>query len=163
MKLHDLRPAPGSKSPRKRVARGVGGKGGKTGGRGIKGQGTRKNIRPGFEGGQTPLRRRTPKLGGFKNPFRIEHAVVNLDVLGEAFSAGDQVTPETLRARGLVHKQGLVKVLARGGIDKPLTVAVHALSKSAAAAIQAAGGQVEIVPPPREGRPPARGNALTNR
>ncbi|MGH9021549.1 MAG: 50S ribosomal protein L15 [Acidimicrobiia bacterium] len=163
MKLHELRPAPGSKFPRKRVARGIGGKGGKTAGRGVKGQGTRTNIRPGFEGGQTPLRRRTPKLGGFKNPFRIEYSVVNLDVLEDAFAAGDQVTPDTLRARGLVHKHGLVKVLGRGGISKALSVRVHALSKSAVAAIQAAGGQVEILPPPREGRPPARGNALTNR
>ena len=163
MKLHDLKPAPGSNQARKRVARGVGGRRGKTAGTGTKGQGTRDTIKPGFEGGQTPLTRRTPKGKGFKNPFRVEYTVINLDGL-EDFPAGAMVTPDTLRARGLVHKHGLVKVLGRGEITKPLTVRVHAFSKSAAEAIQAAGGTVEsLVPPGGAKRPPARGNALTNR
>jgi large subunit ribosomal protein L15 len=81
IKLHDLKPAPGSKQQPRRVGRGIGGKGGKTAGRGHKGQGARNNIKPGFEGGQTPLTRRTPKAKGFKNPFRVEYHVVNLDTL----------------------------------------------------------------------------------
>ena len=126
-KVHDLKPAPGSKPKKQRVARGIGGRRGKTAGTGTKGQGTRDTIKPGFEGGQTPLTRRTPKLKGFKNPFRIEYTVINLDHL-DGFEAGSEVTPETLRARGLVHKHGLVKVLGRGEINRPLTVRVHAFS-----------------------------------
>jgi large subunit ribosomal protein L15 len=163
MKIHDLQPAPGAHKRRKRVARGTGGRGGKTAGSGIKGQGTRDTIKPGFEGGQTPLTRRIPKGKGFKNPFRVEYNVINLDGL-DGFDAGAEVNPDTLRARGLVHKQGLVKVLGRGELGKPLTVAAHAFSKSAADAIRAAGGTVRTIPLPREGRrPPARGNALTTR
>lgn len=163
MKIHDLKPAPGSKAKKQRVGRGVGGRRGKTAGSGTKGQGTRSSIKPGFEGGQTPLTRRTPKLKGFKNPFRIEYTVINLDGL-DGFAAGSEVTPDTLRERGLVHKHGLVKVLGRGTIDKPLTVRVHAFSETAAAAIRAAGGTIESTVP--EGglrRPPAKGNALMNR
>lgn len=163
MKVHDLKPAPGSNPAKKRVGRGIGGRRGKTAGTGTKGQGTRDTIKPGFEGGQTPLTRRTPKLKGFKNPFRIEYTVINLDRL-EDFPAGAEVTPETLRAKGLVHKHGLVKVLGRGEVTKPLTVRVHAFSKAAAEAIKAAGGTAEtLVPPGGLARPPARGNALTNR
>ncbi|HKN41026.1 MAG TPA: 50S ribosomal protein L15 [Acidimicrobiia bacterium] len=162
-KVHDLKPAPGSKPKKQRVARGIGGRRGKTAGTGTKGQGTRDTIKPGFEGGQTPLTRRTPKLKGFKNPFRIEYTVINLDGLDD-FEAGAEVTPETLRARGLVHKHGLVKLLGRGEITKPLTVRVHAVSAAAAEAVRAAGGTVETVEPPGGAkRPPARGNALTNR
>jgi large subunit ribosomal protein L15 len=162
-KVHDLKPAPGSRAKKQRVGRGVGGRRGKTAGTGTKGQGTRDTIKPGFEGGQTPLTRRTPKLKGFKNPFRIEYTVINLDHL-DAFEAGAEVTPETLRARGLVHKHGLVKVLGRGEIGRPLTVRVHAVSAAAAEKIRAAGGTVETVEPPGGAkRPPARGNALTNR
>ncbi|MER3452295.1 MAG: 50S ribosomal protein L15 [Acidimicrobiia bacterium] len=162
MKLHDLRPSPGAHRDRKRVGRGIGGKGGKTAGRGTKGQRARDTVPVGFEGGQMPLIRRVPKLKGFKNPFRVEYTVVNLDTL--ARFEGEEVSPETLRARGLVHKHGLVKVLGRGEIDRPLRVRAHAFSKSAAQAITAAGGSVEILPPPfGHGRPPARGNALTNR
>jgi len=139
MKVHDLQPAPGSNPKKQRVGRGIGGRRGKTAGSGTKGQGTRSSIKPGFEGGQTPLTRRTPKLKGFKNPFRIEYTVINLDHLGD-FEAGSEITPETLRARGLVHKHGLVKVLGRGTVSVPLTVRVHAFSESAAAAIRAAGG-----------------------
>jgi large subunit ribosomal protein L15 len=162
MKVHDLKPPTGSTRPKRRVGRGTAGKGGKTAGRGMKGQGARNNIKPGFEGGQMPLARRVPKLKGFKNPFRVEYAVVNLDTL-EAFE-GDQVDPDVLRARGLVAKQGMVKVLGRGQLSRALQVKAHAFSKSAEQAITAAGGSVEILPPPfGHGRPAARGNALTNR
>jgi large subunit ribosomal protein L15 len=161
VKVHDLKPAPGSSRDRRRVGRGIGGKGGKTAGRGTKGQNARNSVRPGFEGGQMPLSRRVPKLKGFKNPFRIEYTVVNLDAL-EAFD-GTEVTPDTLRAKGLVHKRGLVKVLGRGELNRTLHVSAHAFSASAEAAITGAGGTVEVLPPPFEGRPPAKGNALTNR
>src|ERR1700758_29991 len=142
MKVHDLAPAPGSTRQRRRVGRGIAGKGGKTAGRGTKGQGARDNVKPGFEGGQLPLTQRVPKLKGFKNPFRVEYVVVNLDTL-EAFE-GEVVSPETLRARGLVHKHGLVKVLGRGDLNRRLAVSAHAFSRSAAAAIEQAGGRVEV-------------------
>ena len=162
MKVHDLHPAPGSTKPKRRVGRGIGGKGGKTAGRGTKGQGARNNIKPGFEGGQLPLMQRIPKLKGFKNPFRVEYVVVNLDTL-EAFD-GTEVSPETLRAKGLVHKHGLVKVLGRGELTRKVSVRAHAFSKSAEQAITAAGGSVEVLPPPfGNGRPPAKGNQHTNR
>jgi large subunit ribosomal protein L15 len=162
MKIHELAPAPGSTRARRRVGRGIAGKGGKTAGRGTKGQGARGNIKPGFEGGQLPLTQRIPKLKGFKNPFRVEYNVINLDTL-EAFE-GDVVSPETLRAAGLVHKHGLVKVLGRGEITRRVQVSAHAFSQSATTAIEAAGGRVEVLPPPfGHGRPPAKGNALTNR
>jgi large subunit ribosomal protein L15 len=162
MKVHDLKPAAGSTRARRRVGRGIGGKGGKTAGRGTKGQAARGSIKPGFEGGQLPLAQRIPKLKGFKNPFRVEYTVVNLDAL-ESLS-GNVVNPDTLRAAGLVHKRGLVKVLGRGTISRALEVHVHATSKSAEKAITEAGGSVEILPPPfGHGRPPAKGNALTNR
>ena len=163
MKVHDLQPPPGSKTARRRVGRGIGGKGGKTAGRGSKGQGARNNIAPRFEGGQTPLHRRTPKAKGFKNPFRVEYVVVNLDTL-EGLDAGDVVDPGVLRSHGLVAKRGLVKILGRGEVSKALTVRAHAFSQGAVSAIEAAGGRVEIIPAPwGDGRPPARGNALTNR
>jgi large subunit ribosomal protein L15 len=163
MKVHDLKPAAGSRRAPKRIARGIGGKGGKTAGRGSKGQGARDTVKPGFEGGQTPLHRRTPKAKGFNNPFRVEYHVVNLDTL-EGLDAGSEVSPATLRARGLVAKQGLVKILGRGELTRGLTVRAHAFSASARRAIESAGGSVEIVPAPwGDRRPPARGNALTNR
>jgi large subunit ribosomal protein L15 len=162
VKLHDLRPAAGSKRDRRRVGRGTAGKGGKTAGRGTKGQGARDTVPVGFEGGQLPLQQRVPKLKGFKNPFRVEYTVVNLDTLETA--DGDEVTPETLRAAGLVHKHGLVKVLGRGQLTRAVRVRAHAFSTSAEWAITAAGGTVEVLPPPfGHGRPPAKGNALTNR
>src|SRR3984957_2339362 len=105
MKVHDLKPPEGSTKARRRVGRGIAGKGGKTAGRGTKGQGARNNIKPGFEGGQLPLKQRIPKLKGFNNPFRVDYTVVNLETL-ETF-VGDTVNPETLRAVGLVHKHGL--------------------------------------------------------
>jgi len=158
---HDLKPAPGAHRDRKRVGRGIGGKGGKTAGRGSKGQRARSKVPPWFEGGQLPLTQRVPKLKGFKNPFRVEYVVVNLDAL--ATFEGDEVSPETLRAAGLVHKHGLVKVLGRGQLERALRVSAHAFSKTASQAITAAGGTVNVLPKPFGVRPPARGNALTNR
>ena len=161
MKVHDLQPAPGSRKKKIRVGRGTSGRRGKTAGRGTKGQGARNNIPVGFEGGQLPLAQRVPKLKGFKNPFRVEYTVVNLDAL-QAFE-GDLVNPDTLREKGLVHKRGLVKVLGRGELTRAVRVSAHAFSKSAEAAITGAGGSVEVLPPPfGHGRPPAKGNALTN-
>src|SRR6266571_1173971 len=136
MRIHDLKAPPGSTKPRRRVGRGIAGKGGKTAGRGMKGQGARDTVPPGFEGGQMPLARRIPKLKGFKNPFRVEYAVVNLDAL-EGFE-GDEVTPEALRERGLVAKHGLVKVLGRGQLSRALRVRAHAFSRTAEQAITGA-------------------------
>ena len=162
MKIHDLQPAPGSNRRRKRVGRGIGGKGGKTAGRGTKGQGARDTIPVGFEGGQLPLAMRVPKLRGFNNPFRIEYQALNLDVL-EATGL-DAIDPETLHSKGLTHKGALVKVLGRGQITRAVTVKAHAFSKAAEAAITAAGGSVEVLPLPwGDRRPPAKGNHLTNR
>jgi large subunit ribosomal protein L15 len=162
MKIHDLAPAPGAHRGRRRVARGTAGKGGKTAGRGTKGQGARDNVKPGFEGGQLPLTQRIPKLRGFKNPFRVEYNVVNLDSL--AALEVDQVDPEVLRSAGLVHHKGLVQVLGRGELERAVHVHAHAFSKAAADAIVAAGGSVTVVPKPfGDRRPPARGNALANR
>jgi large subunit ribosomal protein L15 len=161
MKIHDLAPAPGSKKDRTRKGRGIGSKG-KTAGRGSKGQGARGTIPAGFEGGQTPLYRRSPKAKGFNNPFRVEYVVVNLDVLAELDAA--TIDPGVLRSHGLVAKQGLVKVLGRGELSKAVTVRAHAFSKSAIAAIEAAGGRTEVIPAPwGDRRPPAKGNAHTNR
>ena len=163
MKVHDLKPAKGSRKAKVRVGRGTSGRRGKTAGRGMKGQHARNTVKLGFEGGQTPLHRRTPKARGFNNPFRVEYNVVNLDTL-EEFSGGDEVTPETLREQGLVAKRGLVKVLGRGELKKSLKVSAHGFSESAKAAIESAGGSVtELDLPWGDRRPPAQGNALTNR
>jgi large subunit ribosomal protein L15 len=162
VKLHDLKPAPGSNTRKRRVGRGIGGKGGKTAGRGTKGQNARNNVPVGFEGGQLPLQQRVPKLKGFNNPFRVEYQAINLDAI-EAFE-GTDVNPSSLRAVGLVHKHGLVKVLGRGELTRKVTVRAHAFSKAAEAAITAAGGTVEVLPLPwGDGRPPAKGNQHTNR
>jgi large subunit ribosomal protein L15 len=164
IKVHDLKPAPGSTKPKRRVGRGIAGKGGKTAGSGIKGQTTRNTVNRGFEGGQTPLHRRSPKAKGFNNPFRVEYQAINLDVLDAAFEGGATVSPDTLRDRGLVHKNGLVKVLGRGELSKALTVSAHAFSATARERIEAAGGRVEELPSPWEGRrPPAKGNQHANR
>ena len=162
MKIHDLKPAEGSNKRAKRVARGIGGAGGKTAGRGTKGQKARSKVKVGFEGGQMPLARRVPKLRGFNNPFRVEYQPINLDTIVE--SGLREVSPETLFAQGLVSKGALVKVLGRGEVTTAVTVKAHAFSKSAEAAIIAAGGTVEVLPAPwGDRRPPAKGNALTNR
>jgi large subunit ribosomal protein L15 len=162
LKLHDLRPADGSRQRAIRVGRGTGGRRGKTAGRGTKGTSARDTVPAWYEGGQLPLQRRIPKLRGFKNPFRVEYQAINLDTI-EA-SELDEVSPEILRAKGLVHKHALVKVLGRGEISRAVTVRAHAVSKSAEAAITAAGGSVELLPKPYGGpRPPATGNQHTNR
>jgi large subunit ribosomal protein L15 len=162
VKIHDLHPAPGSKRPRRRVGRGIAGKGGKTAGRGTKGAGARGNPKPGFEGGQLPLTQRIPKLKGFKNPFRVEYTIVNLDALQDLEAT--EVNPEVLRRSGLVHKQGMVKVLGGGELTRRVNVSAHAFSASATSAIEAAGGSTTVMPPPfGHGRPPAKGNALTGR
>ena len=162
MKIHDLKPAEGSNRRRKRVGRGIGGKGGKTAGRGTKGQGARTTIPARFEGGQMPLHMRVPKLRGFTNPFRVEYQAVNLDTIAE--SGLDVVDPVSLLSKGLVGKGSLVKVLGRGSLDRAVTVRAHAFSKSAEAAITAAGGSIEVLPLPwGDRRPPAQGNQFTNR
>jgi large subunit ribosomal protein L15 len=143
MKLHHLRPAKGAKKERTRVGRGRAGARGKTAGRGTKGTGARGSLRAGFEGGQMPLIRRIPKLKGFKNPNRVEYAPVNVEILAKYFD-GD-VTPEALYAHGLAHKGAKIKVLARGELDKKLTVRAHAFSKSAREKIEAAGGTAEVL------------------
>jgi len=144
LQLHHLRPAPGSKRPKRRVGRGEAGRRGKTAGRGTKGLKARSKLRVGFEGGQMPLMRRLPKMRGFKNPNKEYFALVNVEAL-EVFSEGATVTPEELRSRGMVKKRGRVKVLGEGEIVRALTVRAHAFSKSAVAKIEAAGGTVEVI------------------
>jgi len=162
MKVHDLAPAPGAHRSRRRVARGIAGKGGKTAGRGTKGAKARDTSKPGFEGGQLPLTQRIPKLRGFANPFRVEYNVVNLDVL-EDLEDGE-VTPDSLKAAGIVHHKGLVKVLGGGELTRAVHVSAHAFSQTAKTAIEAAGGSVTVLAKPfGDRRPPARGNALANR
>ena len=129
MKIHDLQPPEGSNRRSKRVARGIGGKGGKTAGRGSKGQRARNTVRVGFEGGQNPLHLRLPKLRGFNNPFRVEYQAVNLDTIVE--TGMTEVSPSTLHERGLVRKNSLVKILGRGEISTKIDVSAHAFSKSA--------------------------------
>jgi len=141
LKLHHLRPAPGSKKDRTRVGRGEGSKG-KTAGRGTKGTKARYQVRPGFEGGGVRLVMRTPKLRGFKNPFRVEYQVVNLEALAELFPNGGNVTKADLVAKGAVRKNEPVKVLGNGDISVKLNVSVDKVSASAEAKIVAAGGSV---------------------
>ncbi len=165
IKVHDLQPAPGSNRDRKRVGRGIGGKGGKTAGRGTKGQGARDTIPAGFEGGQLPLTQRLPKLKGFNNPFRVSYSVVNLTDLNDLAAEGVVVIdPEVLRAHGKLRKNALLKVLAQGEITVAATVSAHGFSAAAAEAIKAAGGSTVKLDMPNGGRRlPAKGNALTNR
>jgi large subunit ribosomal protein L15 len=144
LKLHNLAPAPGSKKKKIRVGRGEGGRRGKTAGRGTKGLKARNSLRPGFEGGQTPLAMRLLKLRGFANPNKEAYAVVNLTSFAD-FKAGSEVTPETLRDKGLIRHRGLVKVLAEGELDKALTVKAHAFSAAAKEKIEKAGGTVEVL------------------
>ena len=162
MRVNDLKPAPGAKRRAKRVGRGVGGKGGKTAGRGTKGQHARNTVAPGFEGGQMPLKQRVPKTKGFNNPFRIEYQAVNLDTI-DALGL-TEVTPATLAEHGIAHKGALIKVLGRGEISRAVRVTAHGFSATAAAAITAAGGSVDTLPSQfRTGRPPVKGNQFTNR
>jgi large subunit ribosomal protein L15 len=143
--LSSLHPAPGARSPRKRVGRGPGSGLGKTAGRGHKGRKSRSggNSPPGYEGGQMPLQRRLPKRG-FRNPFRKEYDVVNLQSLGR-FPAGASVDPAALHEAGLTGKHARVKVLGKGTLEHALTVKAHAFSESAKAAIEAKGGSVEVL------------------
>lgn len=143
LKLHDLRPAPGSNKPKIRVGRGEGGKRGKTAGRGTKGTYARNTVRPGFEGGQMPLHMRLPKLRGFKNPAKVYYQVVNLDALNELYPDGGDVTVESLVEKGAVRKNRLVKVLGSGEISVKVNVTVDAWSASAKEKIEAAGGSLE--------------------
>ena len=161
MKIHDLKPADGANRKAKRVGRGIGGKGGKTAGRGTKGQRARNTVPVGFEGGQLPMHMRIPKLRGFNTPCRVEYQAVHLDTI-EA-SGLDEVTPESLLAKGLVSKGALVKVLGRGELTRKVTVKVHACSASAEAAITGAGGSVEKLDLPFAVRPAFKGSAHTNR
>ena len=142
LKVHHLRPVPGSNTAKTRVGRGEGSKG-KTAGRGTKGSKARYQVRPGFEGGQMPLHMRTPKLRGFKNPFRVEYQVVNLDKLAELYPTGGQVTVGDLVAKGAVRKNEKVKVLGTGDISVQLNVEVDKVSGSAEQKIVAAGGTVK--------------------
>ncbi|HJS27635.1 MAG TPA: 50S ribosomal protein L15 [Actinomycetota bacterium] len=143
MKLHHLKPPEGAKRDRKRVGRGRAGVRGKTAGRGTKGWGARHNPKLGFEGGQMPLQRRVPKLKGFTNPNREEYAVVNVETLARYFDA--EVDPTALLEHGLVHKGRRVKILARGELEKALTVRAHAFSEAAKAKIERAGGSAELI------------------
>ena len=141
LKLHHLRPAPGSKKAKTRVGRGEGSKG-KTAGRGTKGTKARYQVRPGFEGGQLTSVMRAPKLRGFTNPFRVEYQVVNVGRLEELYPKGGDVTIADLVAKGAVRKNEKVKVLADGDLSVKLTVSVDKVSASAQAKIEKAGGEV---------------------
>lgn len=146
IELHTLKPTPGSKKRRKRVGRGIGSGHGKTATRGTKGQKARDTIPAHFEGGQTPLHRRLPVRVGFRNVNRVEYAVVNVKTLAERFQPNETVTPEVLKERRILRKlKDGVKVLGVGEINIPLTVHAHAISESARAKIEAAGGTVHLI------------------
>ena len=144
MKLHHLKPAEGSKKRKIRVGRGESGRRGKTAGRGTKGLKARSKVRPGFEGGQTPIIRQMPKLKGFKNPNREEFTVVNVERLA-VFAKGSTVSPDELREAGLAKKRGKIKILGQGDLEVALTVKAHAFSIGAADKIAAAGGSIELI------------------
>jgi large subunit ribosomal protein L15 len=146
MRIDELKPAPGANRKRKRVGRGDGSGHGKTSCRGHKGQGARSggNTKPGFEGGQMPLQRRLPKRG-FRNPFKVETMIVNLQQL-DAFESGTDITPELLVERGLVRRNSSrIKILGDGTLAKPLTVKAHAFSQKAKQAIESSGGKAELI------------------
>jgi large subunit ribosomal protein L15 len=145
MNLNSLRPARGSVKSKKRVGRGIGSGHGKTAGRGTKGQHARNTVRPGFEGGQTPLHRRLPLKRGFRNPFKKEYAIVNLGRLAQ-FEAGAVVTPELLVERRVIDKvKDGVKILGDGELGHALTVRAHCFSKSAEEKLKALGGTAEVI------------------
>lgn len=144
LKLHHLRPAPGAKTAKTRVGRGEASKG-KTSGRGTKGTKARYQVPVAFEGGQMPIHMRLPKLKGFKNPFKVEFQVVNLDKLSELFPEGGTVTVEDLVARGAVRKGQPVKVLGQGEISVKVDVSAQAFSASAKTKIESAGGTTSLV------------------
>ena len=163
MRVDELSPAPGSHKSPKRVGRGIGGKGGKTAGAGTKGQHSRGRgkVARGFEGGQMPLKQRVPKLKGFNNPFRIEYTAINLYQIAKLDVT--DVDLDVLVSRGLLRKGDFAKILAYGELTGKVNVTAHAVSKSAASAIEAAGGSVTLVPLPYKVRPAAQGNQFTNR
>ena len=144
LKLHHLRPAPGAKTAKTRVGRGEGSKG-KTAGRGTKGTKARYQVPAGFEGGQVPIHMRLPKLKGFKNPFREEYQVVNLDRIEELYPAGGEIDVASLVANGAVRKGRPVKVLGQGDITVKVQVTANKFSASAKTKIEAAGGSVTIL------------------
>ena len=144
LKLHHLRPAPGSKTAKTRVGRGEGSKG-KTAGRGTKGTKARYQVPVAFEGGQMPIHMRLPKLKGFKNPFKVEFQVVNLDRINELFPEGGAVTVESLIARGAVRDGHPVKVLGQGDLSVAVQVSANAFSGSAKEKIEAAGGSTTVL------------------
>ena|SRR5687768_6301525 len=144
LKLHHLRPAPGAKTAKTRVGRGEGSKG-KTAGRGTKGTKARNQVPASFEGGQMPIHMRLPKLKGFKNPFKVEFQVVNLDRLAELFPDGGEVTVEELVNRGAVRSGHPVKVLGQGDLSVSVQVSANAFSGSAREKIEAAGGTATVV------------------
>jgi large subunit ribosomal protein L15 len=139
IKLHDLKPAPGAKTPRTRVGRGDGSKG-KTAGRGTKGTKARKNVPATFEGGQMPIHMRLPKLKGFRNRFRTEYEIVNVGDINKLFPEGGSVGVDELVAKGAVRKNSLVKVLGDGELSVKVEVSAHKFSGSAREKITAAGG-----------------------
>ena len=140
LKVHHLRPAPGAKKAKIRVGRGVAGRRGKTAGRGTKGSGARHTMPENFEGGQMPLHMRLPKLRGFKNPFRVEYQVVNLDRLSQLFPDGGTVGVADLVAAGAARPGAPIKILGNGDVSIALQVSAHAFSASAKEKIAAAGG-----------------------
>jgi len=144
LKLHHLRPAPGAKTAKTRVGRGEASKG-KTAGRGTKGTKARYQVPASFEGGQMPIHMRLPKLKGFKNPFKVEFQVVNLDRISELFPEGGDVTVADLVAKGAVRKNEPVKVLGQGEVKVSVNVSAHAFSSSAQEKIAAAGGTTTVV------------------
>jgi len=144
LKLHHLRPAPGARTAKTRVGRGEGSKG-KTAGRGTKGTSARNQVPASFEGGQMPIHMRLPKLKGFKNPFKVEFQVVNLDKLAELYPTGGEVTITDLVAKGAVRKNEPVKVLGQGDISVAVQVSANAFSASAKDKIEAAGGSATLV------------------
>ncbi|MGD0054048.1 MAG: 50S ribosomal protein L15 [Acidimicrobiales bacterium] len=161
MKLHDLKSPEGSTHRKRIVGRGIAGKGGKTAGRGTKGQKARRQIPAQFEGGQLPLIQRIPKMKGFTNPFRVSYTPVNLDALTQL--GVSDVTLDVLVERGLARRKDLVKVLGRGELTTKLNVSAHGFSASAKAAIEAAGGTTTVLDKPFAVRPPASGNQHQNR
>ncbi|MCU1364508.1 MAG: rplO [Ilumatobacteraceae bacterium] len=163
MRVDELAPSPGSNKAKMRVGRGIGGKGGKTAGRGTKGQQSRGRgkVARGFEGGQMPLKQRVPKLKGFNNPFRVEYTAVNLHQLAKLEVT--EATPEVFIKHGMLRKGDYVKILGYGELTAKVDVTAHAVSKTAEAAITAAGGSVTLVPMPFKVRPAANGNQFTNR
>jgi large subunit ribosomal protein L15 len=145
LKLHHLRPAPGSKSAKVRVGRGEGGRRGKTAGRGTKGSKARNQVPARFEGGQLPIHMRLPKMRGFNSPFKERYQVVNLDRLAELYPDGGEVTVESLAAKGAVRPKQPVKILGTGEISVAVQVTADAFSKSAKEKIEASGGTVMTV------------------